>query len=78
MSSKELKRVAEDFSALEALENNDAFADALLDCKILYGNCTAFDEFFSKLECIIMEQAIAEEKYHAKYGHCSDSLPARH
>lgn len=78
LNKKEMKRLADDFAVLEALEKDDMISDALLDCKTFYGKHSIYDEFFEAMKTVIMDQAVAEEKRHNEWGYCSDSISMRH
>ena len=55
MSSKDITRFSDDFSIIQALENDDVLADSLLDFKSFCGNHSMFDKFFDALKDVIME-----------------------
>ena len=46
------------------LKKNDVLTDFMLDRKILDRNYSAYDEFFSAIEDVIMEQSLVEERTH--------------
>ena len=42
--------------------------DYMLDCKRFYGDYSIYDAFFSYIEYVTMEQSVAEERVHKKWG----------